>query len=270
VTFGSTYVGYLAGSQSVVLTNAGAATLTVAGISVLDSISSGDYAESNNCPGTLGAGASCTVWITFTPVAAGGRTAFLTILSSASPAPQAVALSGTAASNPPATFNASLNHSTVFIGASICQFWPMPMHDIGIAGQVSAQVLARFPTQVIGQGYQRVVILVGSNDITTGLNVPSELVANLQAMGTMAANAGMEPVFSMLPPLLPPSVPTDETALVGSVDAAIRQMAIANNWLIVDYFTPMVGHPEYFSDGEHPNALGYSVMEAALAATVTR
>jgi lysophospholipase L1-like esterase len=40
---------------------------------------------------------------------------------------------------------------------------------------------------------------------------------------------------------------------------------------VVDYFTPMVGHPESFqSDGIHPNSAGYAVMEAALAAVVKK
>jgi len=31
---------------------------------------------------------------------------------------------------------------------------------------------------------------------------------------------------------------------------------------------PDGGHPEYFIDGVHPNATGYTVMEAALSAVV--
>jgi len=40
--------------------------------------------------------------------------------------------------------------------------------------------------------------------------------------------------------------------------------------LLVDYFTPLSGHPEFFKDGIHPNAMGYAVMEDALSQVVTR
>ncbi|HET6178086.1 MAG TPA: hypothetical protein VFE61_14200 [Candidatus Sulfotelmatobacter sp.] len=46
------------------------------------------------------------------------------------------------------------------------------------------------------------------------------------------------------------------------------QLALQQGYLLVDYFTPMSGHPEFFPDGIHPNAAGYAVMEKALSAVV--
>jgi lysophospholipase L1-like esterase len=39
----------------------------------------------------------------------------------------------------------------------------------------------------------------------------------------------------------------------------------------VDYNTPLVGHPEDFdSDGIHPDAAGYVLMEAALSSVLVQ
>jgi len=56
---------------------------------------SSDFAKTNNCPSTLGAGATCTVSVTFTPGGAGARSATLNINDTGGASPQTVALSGT-------------------------------------------------------------------------------------------------------------------------------------------------------------------------------
>jgi len=56
---------------------------------------SGDFAQTNNCPATLARNTSCTVQVTFRPTAGGARTGTLTIASNAVGAPHRVALSGT-------------------------------------------------------------------------------------------------------------------------------------------------------------------------------
>jgi len=143
----------------------------------------------------------------------------------------------------------------------------MPIHNDGIPGQTSPQVLARFSSTVLNHGYQRVIILCGTNDILDGLpNLTTELPANLKAMADIATDAGIEVVLSKLPPL---DNDGNYNPQVIAADNAIGQMAAENGYLIVDYYTPIVGHPEYFnSDGIHPNAAGYAVTERALSAVV--
>jgi len=271
LSFAQTYVGSPAASLALTVNNSGATAIGLTGITLAGPMSVSDFTEVNNCPVTLAAQTSCSVWVVFTPNAVGQRVGYLSIGNNAG-AELSVELSGAGVANAPATYSAALNQSTVFMGASIVQYWPMPLHDDGIAGQVTSQMLTRFQAQVIGQGYLRVVILGGSNDIIDGVaGVPDELVANLQAMGQMASNAGMEVVLSELPPAsvgTATGVPFNTT--VAQVNAGIRQLAIENGWLVVDYYTPMAGHPEYFPDGLHPNATGYAVMEAALAGVVSR
>ncbi len=172
-----------------------------------------------------------------------------------------------AAVPPPTTFSPQLNSTSIFIGASIIQYWPMPLHNAGIAGQTTSQVLARFQSDVVGHGYVRVIILCGTNDILQ--NTPdliAEATANLKAMTAIAESAGIEVVLSELPPAL--SGGTDLSSTVSALNASIAQLAATQGYLMVDYFTPMSGHPEYFVDGIHPTPAGYAVMEKALSAVV--
>jgi len=90
LTFPNTQVGVSSATQTATLTNQGNASLNIANIQI-----SGDYAQTNNCQGTLAAASSCTVTITFTPTATGSCTGTLTITDNAAGSPQTVALSGT-------------------------------------------------------------------------------------------------------------------------------------------------------------------------------
>jgi lysophospholipase L1-like esterase len=55
-----------------------------------------------------------------------------------------------------------------------------------------------------------------------------------------------------------------------SVNQEITSLAQSRGLPLVDYFTPLSGHPEFFKDGVHPNALGYAVMEDALSEVVVK
>jgi hypothetical protein len=96
LSFGSRTVGSTSAAQSVTLTNSGGAGLSISGIAVAGS-NAGDFAQTNNCPGSLAAGSSCTISVTFTPSATGARSATVQVTDNASDSPQSVALSGTGA-----------------------------------------------------------------------------------------------------------------------------------------------------------------------------
>ncbi len=78
-------------AQTVTLSNAGNLSLQIALITV-----NGDFTQSNNCGTSLGAGASCTINVVFTPTVIRTRTANLSIVTSA--ATFSVGLSGLGAS----------------------------------------------------------------------------------------------------------------------------------------------------------------------------
>jgi P pilus assembly chaperone PapD len=92
LTFPATSVGASSSAQAVTLANQTNATVSIASVQV-----SGDFAQTNNCSGTLAASASCTFNVTFAPTAAGNRVGTLAVTDNASGSPQTVVLSGTGA-----------------------------------------------------------------------------------------------------------------------------------------------------------------------------
>ena len=95
VSFTTQVVGS-AGSQSVTLTNAGSAPLTVSGVTV-SGPNAVDFSLQNQCSASLAAGSSCGMVVSFAPSAAGTRSAILNIASNAGSSPQSVSLTGTGA-----------------------------------------------------------------------------------------------------------------------------------------------------------------------------
>ncbi len=90
LSFPGTPVGQSSPTQAVTLTNSGQAPLTISRIDI-----SGDFSETNNCAGTVNAGQSCTISVTFTPTVIGTRTGNVTITDDASGSPQTIGLAGT-------------------------------------------------------------------------------------------------------------------------------------------------------------------------------
>ncbi|MGB6624246.1 MAG: choice-of-anchor D domain-containing protein [Candidatus Acidiferrum sp.] len=90
LTFSAQLVGAAGTAQSVKLTNAGNATLSISGITA-----TGDFSQTNTCGSSLAAGANCSVGVTFKPSAGGSRTGSLTVTDNASPSTQTASLSGT-------------------------------------------------------------------------------------------------------------------------------------------------------------------------------
>jgi Pro-kumamolisin, activation domain/Abnormal spindle-like microcephaly-assoc'd, ASPM-SPD-2-Hydin len=95
--FVSTKVGSTSAAKLVTLKNTGGTTLKITSggikISGTDATS---FIKTTTCGATVAAGASCTISVSFKPVAAGALTASLTIADNAAGSPQSVSMSGTA------------------------------------------------------------------------------------------------------------------------------------------------------------------------------
>jgi hypothetical protein len=76
-------------AERVVALNTGSAALTFSNITI-----SGDFAQTNNCTGSIAPGKSCTISVTFTPTTTGRRTGALTLTDNAKNSPQTVPLTG--------------------------------------------------------------------------------------------------------------------------------------------------------------------------------
>jgi hypothetical protein len=90
----SATVGTTSAAQAVTITNSGTASLSFTGIS-LTGANAGSFAETNNCSAPLAVNANCTVSVMFSPGAAGGFTAAISIVDNATGSPQSVAITGT-------------------------------------------------------------------------------------------------------------------------------------------------------------------------------
>jgi hypothetical protein len=94
LSFGTLTVGTTSGAKNVTVTNNLPTALSIGTINFTGTNPS-DFAQSNTCGTSLASLAKCTISVTFTPKATGGRSAVLTINDSANTSPQAVNVNGT-------------------------------------------------------------------------------------------------------------------------------------------------------------------------------
>ena len=99
--------------QTLTLTNKGTGALTPLTITA-----SGDFTQTNNCAGSVAAGAGCTISVTFTPTAPGNRTGTLTLTDNASNSPQTVTLSGTGLGATASLAASSLTFASQLVGTT--------------------------------------------------------------------------------------------------------------------------------------------------------
>ncbi len=93
LNFGNVPVGQTSPPQAVTLQNTGSDDLSISSI-----VASGDFAETDNCPGAakmVAPSVSCTINVTFTPTKQGLRTGLVSVTDNAPKSPQKVKLQGT-------------------------------------------------------------------------------------------------------------------------------------------------------------------------------
>jgi hypothetical protein len=87
-------LGTTSASQTINLQNLGSAPLTITNVAT-----SGDFAETDTCNGSIAAGSACSASVTFTPTAAGTRNGTVTFTDNAGGSPQVVQLTGNGAAS---------------------------------------------------------------------------------------------------------------------------------------------------------------------------
>ncbi|PZS97526.1 MULTISPECIES: SGNH/GDSL hydrolase family protein [Stenotrophomonas] len=177
----------------------------------------------------------------------------------------------------------------VFFGDSITEGWGREGSpgffpgkgwlNRGISGQTTAQMLVRFPQDVLALRPQVVVILAGTNDIAgnTGPSTQAMIEDNLHAMVDLALAHGIAVVLaSVLPvseyPWMPGITPAPK---VRALNTALKHYADAKQLVYLDYYMPMANaagglDPQLAEDGVHPTAKGYAVMAPLAEAAVKR
>jgi len=95
INFGSQGVGTTSLPQTLTISNSGNVPFNIVSIA-----SSGSFGETNNCGASLSPGSSCTVSVSFSPIATGFATGAITITDSTRSSPEGIPLSGTGVNGP--------------------------------------------------------------------------------------------------------------------------------------------------------------------------
>jgi FG-GAP-like repeat/Abnormal spindle-like microcephaly-assoc'd, ASPM-SPD-2-Hydin len=118
LAFSDQDVGTTSPPQTTTLTNLNSSALPINGITI-QGADSKDFAQTNNCGTSLPGNSSCQIQVTFTPKAAGSRTASLQVSYKGLGSPQSVSLSGTGVSAPTVSLTpSSLTYKTQLINTT--------------------------------------------------------------------------------------------------------------------------------------------------------
>jgi len=115
VNFSTINQGTTSNPISVTVTNSGNAALHISSVT-LGGNNPGDFTMTNACSGPYAPSANCAITLTFVPVAAGQRSATISISDDASNSPQSILVSGTATTVPPTKPVVSLSATTLAFG----------------------------------------------------------------------------------------------------------------------------------------------------------
>lgn len=147
------------------------------------------------------------------------------------------------------------------------------VRNAGVFGNTSAQMLARFDTDVTPYAPKVVTLMCGTND--TGQSVPlATIAANIRAIVAKIKTIGARPVLFTCPPT-GSVTPSDRQARVAALNAWIRRYATASGIPVIDAYAlwvdPATGSYQSAYDGGdtvHPGGPGYLALASAVAAKV--
>lgn len=161
-------------------------------------------------------------------------------------------------------------YTCCIIGDSIFDRWDtegighpafFPEHDIinsGISGQTTDQMLLRFEGSVLYYKPKKIVLEGGTNDITRVQTWESADAAyeNIKAMAVLPCNAAQTGSISV-------------RELISSTNERLKALAKSEKYTYVDFYSSLSNQDgsfidAYNSDGVHPNAAGYDIMEPIL------
>ena len=170
---------------------------------------------------------------------------------------------------------------TILIGDSITEVWAKTCPDFfadgkrvgrGISGEVSAQMLLRFRSDVIDNEATAVVICAGTNDIALNQGDYNEdyTFGNIVTMVELAKVHGIKPILASVLPATGfrwrPEV-KDAPEKILALNARLKAYAKAHKLVYLDYYSAMVSddgislNPAYTYDGVHPSKEGCKAME---------
>jgi hypothetical protein len=139
LSFGNEEVG-VPTTQPVTLTNTGTAALSITSIAI-SGANSGDFTQSNNCGSLLGAGANCTINVTFNPSKTGNRAGNVKLVDNAPGSPQTVPLSGVGIAPVAVLSPTGLSFTGVLVGSSSSPL-ALTLENTGTASLIITSIMA--------------------------------------------------------------------------------------------------------------------------------
>lgn len=204
-----------------------------------------------------------------------------TILSAA----VAIALAGCGGGSPaqvPTVVHAQTvarSNVAAFMGDSITYYWsadmpttPYAVNNLGQPGNVTAQMLARFKTQVIdAQPTVGVVVIDGGVNDLLHPESGSKPLDNITEMARMASQAGIRVIVAsvMLEQYTAVGIVNPSTAQIDALDDSLIKLCADKGYTYADYRDVMLltdGTQDFslYNDGLHPDAAGYARMWAVV------
>jgi hypothetical protein len=213
LTFTGQGVDTTSATQSVILSNTGSASMTIAGITIAGP-DAGDFSQTNTCGSWVNAGANCTINVTFTPTATGSRAGTLTVTDGAGNSPQTVSLTGTGTAPNVSLSTTSVSFSNQSVGTTSAAS-AVTVTNNGTAPLTFTSIAATGDFAVAASGTTcstSAPVAAGSNCV---INVTFSPSANGARSGSLAltdnamsspqtvslSGTGTEPVVSLSSPL---------------------------------------------------------------------
>ncbi len=209
IAFGNEQINVASSARTLTVQNSGGAPLAAPGFSLSGPGAANFVVGPTTCGVSLAAGASCTVQVSFVPLATGGTTATMSVsTSTVGVASAAVSLTGTGLSPPMLTVNpASLNLGQVVLGRTSLAFTVL----VSNAGQEPLSGVT-FGIGGLGGG-----ALAGDFALSAPTDVPACLLTGAGSSLNPGAGCNVQVIFA-------PSVLGVETATL-TVSAANAQAA---------------------------------------------
>lgn len=179
---------------SITITNNGIdLNLAVSSITV-SGTNAADFKETNNCTTVAPGGGTCTVTITFTPSAAGARSATLTVNDNAANSPQTVALSGTG------VVGLDISPTSQSVAAGSPAIYDITIPSQGFGGSVALSCTAGLPTGAACSFSPTAVAPGKTATLTITTTAPTS--GALTAPASKRSSAPLYAVWLLLPAML--------------------------------------------------------------------
>ena len=145
--------------------------------------------------------------------------------------------------------------------------------DMGVSGQRTDEMLARYQADVLAKDPFVVVIMGGTNDLAQGYT-KDQILGNIKSMAEQAAAKNMKVVLCSITPCnmeYSRLTPRPKGTHIVALNKMIKEYAVSKNFTYCDYYPALVDTDGYslktaycLYDYLHPNPDAYTVMEGII------